>query len=126
MKKLLLSALNKTKGFLEQVEARLQTDDLPAEPIEPKASPEIEPAKEEQASLPGVSAPEPSTFEDRKPMNNLLGKWAKVTGRTKRDLRPQLRAYAGVKTIDLMTKGQVRDACIWIQNNIQAAAKAKK
>ena len=131
MKRLILSGLHKAKNLLDLMESSLkvepvQLDSPKNETVQQQAERVSDPPLVEQGVLPGLAAPEASTTEDRRPMNDLLRKWARVSGHTYKELKAKVRAYAGVTRIDLMTKGQVKDTCIWIEGHIKASTKTKQ
>lgn len=123
MKKFFLFGLGKAKELIEQLEDKVKEDNPPPS-SEPAATETAkEPAPAEQAALPGITAPELSNFEDRKPMNDLLRKWEKTSGQTLKELKARVREHAGVMRIDYMTKGQVKESCAWITSQIEAIKK---
>lgn len=84
---------------------------------------EVSPQKEENAPLNVEQCADPniSTFEDRVPMNDLLRAWSRTSGHTVKELKAKVRIYTEVVRIDFMTKEQVKDVCVWIEQQIKSA-----
>lgn len=129
MKKLLLSGLKKTRELIDQIESRIKKDVFPPpehevpekgtsiqedSPVSPIPS-----LKSVQTSLPGLAPPEISTTDDRKPLNELMRKWGKVSGCTFKESKALVREQAGVVRLDFMTKGQVVEMCSWLAGKIK-------
>jgi hypothetical protein len=127
MKRLLLTGIRKIRSLLDLAEAKVKESDIHVLSEQPADKPYIEPKspqsipQQTQLAIPGLELPEQSTYEDRKPMNDLLRKWGRASGCTYKELKAKIRAHSGVSRIDLMTKIQVKEACAWIEMRIREA-----